>query len=86
MLQPGMKWLVVLIVSTLVLIWRLIDFARETIDGEFGMNRGGFLLMGTGAKIIELIIIFVCIAVIGYAIVNLVRLYRPGPPGDRENR
>jgi len=86
MLQPRLKWLVVLIVSALVLIWRLIDFAREMIDGEFGMNRGGFLLMGTGAKIIELIIIFACIVLIGYAIVNLARLYRPGPPGDRKKR
>ncbi len=74
MLKLNLKWLALLFVSSLVFIWRLIDFAYEaTIEG-FHMTRGGFELRGADAEVIELIIIIVSIALIWKAITNIVRL------------
>lgn len=87
MLQSRLKkWLAVLFISTPVLIWRLVDFAHETQDGIYGMNRIGFLFMGTPAEVVELVIIFICIVLVWISIVNLVRLRRSRSPGDGEKR
>jgi hypothetical protein len=79
-LKANYKWFVLLLVSTLVLIWRLIDFSYDSVNG-FAMTRGGFVLKGAGAAIIELVIILGCIVFIWLVITNIVRLYLSKPSG-----
>jgi len=74
-LKLKLKWFVLLIVSTVVLIWRLIDFAYESADGVFHMTRGGIVLWGSDAEIIEIAMILGNILIIWKSITSLVRLY-----------
>lgn len=61
-LAPKLKWTVVLIVSSLVLIWRVLDFVYEAIGEDFHMTRGGFSLSGPVAEIVEMLfIIFILV-------------------------
>ena len=73
-MQSKIKWFVLLLISTPVLIWRLIDFTYEMVNG-FGMARGGFVLQGADAVIIELVIILGCIVLIWIAITSIIRLH-----------
>ncbi len=73
MQRSKLKWYVLLFVSSLVLVWRLIDFAYEAAYDGFHMTRGGFELKGLGAEIIEIAIIFASIAIIWKALINLMR-------------
>ncbi len=74
-----LKWFVLLLVSSLVLIWRLMDFVYEATKEDFHMTRAGFELSGSDAEVIELLIILGSIVLIWKAIINLVRLHLPKP-------
>jgi hypothetical protein len=65
------KWVVLLFVSTLVAVWRLVDFAYEAVDGELHINRGGLALIGKDATALELVMILTALAIAWLAIVKL---------------
>ncbi|MGD2136729.1 MAG: hypothetical protein PVF08_00625 [Gammaproteobacteria bacterium] len=71
--RDNRKWVVLLLASTLALIWRLTDLVYEEITGVYGITRGGFVLLGTGAAILELVIILACVIGMWIAIKHLVR-------------
>ena len=71
-LQARIKWFILLLISTLILMWRLIDFVNEVVIEEFQMTRGGFELRGPLVEIIELVIILGSIALMWKAITKLV--------------
>lgn len=75
MLKTRLKWIVLLLVSSLVLIWRSVDFTNEAVNEGFHMTRGGIALWGGDAEVIQIIIILGSLAFIWKAIVNLVRLH-----------
>ncbi len=83
MLRSKQKWYVLLFVSSLVLIWRLIDFADEVAYDGFHMTRGGFELKGSGAGVIEIAIILASIALIGKALKNLIGLQSAKKKGKK---
>ncbi len=79
MLKSKSKWFVLLIVSTLVFIWRLMDFVYEAANEGFHMTRSGLVLWGSDAEVIEIAIILGSIALIWKAITSLVRLHLTNP-------
>lgn len=81
--RSKLKWYVLLFVSSLVLVWRLVDFADEVAYDGFHMTRGGFELEGSGAGVIEVAIILACIALIGKALKNLLRLQSAKKKGKK---
>jgi len=75
MLRTKFKWYVLLAISSLVLIWRLVDFSYELAYEGFHITRGGFELKGSGAGAIEIAIILAIIALIWKVLKNLLRLH-----------
>jgi hypothetical protein len=72
------KWAILLCVSTLVAVWRLVDFGDEAVNGSLHINRGGLALIGKDATAAELIIIVAALAVAWLAIVKLSgKSYKP---------
>lgn len=63
MLISSAKWLVLLFTSV-VLSWRLIDHFDEAFNGGFHMTRGGMALWGVNAEVAQLVIILGCIALL----------------------
>jgi len=79
MQELSLKWFALLLVSTSVLIWRLIDFTDEAVNQAFHMTRGSLNINGAEAEVLQLILIFVTIAFIWNSIANLVRLHLTNP-------
>ena len=75
MFSSKLKWSVLLFASSLVLLWRLIDFAYEVADRGFYITRGGLALNGSVAEAIEVAIILSSIVLIWKAITNLLHLH-----------
>jgi hypothetical protein len=69
-----LKWLVLLLTSTLVLVWRTTDFIFEAVHEGFHMTRCGLAVWGADAEVLQLMIILVCIALIWKAIKRLAAL------------
>ena len=63
MLISSARWLVLLFTSV-VLSWRLIDHFDEAFNGGFHMTRGGLALQGVNAEAVQLVIILGCLALI----------------------
>jgi len=80
MLRSKLNWYAVLLGSSLVLVWRLIDFVYEAADGGHQMTRVGLALKGRDAEVIELAIILGSILLIWKAISNILRLHRIKTP------
>lgn len=74
-----LTWLGLLLTTTPVLVWRIMDFTYEAGHEGFHMTRGGFGLRGAYAEVLQLVIIFVCVAVIWKAIDGLVRSHPTNP-------
>jgi uncharacterized membrane protein len=79
MRKLSLKWFALLLVSSLVLIWRLVDFAYEAANEGFHMTRGGFVLRGPDAGVLQLVIILGSIAIVWNAVTNLVHLHLTNP-------
>ena len=75
MLKSKINWFVLWFASSLVLIWRLVDFADEAVNDGFHMTRGGLAVFGPDAGIIQLLIILASIALVWKASASLVRLH-----------
>jgi hypothetical protein len=73
MLLKKFTWLLVLLASLLVLLWRLIDFAIEAVRHDFHMSRFGLALRGTSAGALQLVIILFLAALVLSASIGLVR-------------
>jgi len=84
MRQLSVKWTVVLLSSTSVLIWRLVDFANEAASQDFHMTRIGLALRGPDAEVLQLLIILGSIAVMWNALTKLVRSHLIDP--SRQSR
>lgn len=75
MLRSKFKWYILLLVSSVVLIWRLLDFVYEAVNEGVHMTRGGFALQGAAAEVIEVAIILGSLALTWNAITNLMHLH-----------
>lgn len=75
MLKSKLKWSVLLLLTALVLLWRVTDFALEAAGGGFHMTRGGLAIWGAEAEVIELVIILAGIILVWKAVANLIRLH-----------
>ncbi|MFV8819291.1 hypothetical protein ACNKU3_16230 [Haliea sp. E17] len=72
-------WLGLLLAAFPVLLWRLLDFAQEAVEG-FKITRGGLEIWGTKAELIELAIIAGSLALVVKAAVSLIHLRSHTPP------
>ena len=79
MLKSKLKGSVLLLISSLVLVWRVMDYAIEAANEGFHMTRGGFVLRGVDAQIIEIVVILSIIALIWMVLTNLVQLNLTNP-------
>jgi hypothetical protein len=77
----SLKWAALLLLSTSTLVWRLVDFADEAANEAFHMTRLGIALQGADAEALQLLIILGSIALMGNAMINLVRLHFPTSAG-----
>ena len=74
-----LKWYSILILACFLFVWRVGDFVTEAFDKGFKMTQAGVLVFGSAAGILEVIIIFGTIGIIGMAITVLMNLYSENP-------
>jgi len=55
MQKLSLKWFALLLVSSSVFMWRLIDFFDEAVNHAFHMTRGGLDLKGVEAEVLQLL-------------------------------
>jgi hypothetical protein len=79
MMQSKLTWIFLLIVSTIVLVWRLLDFTYEALGEGFQMTRGGLMLKGFVAGVSELAIILVIVVLVLKSLSTLMRLHNTRP-------
>lgn len=72
MFTPKLRWLGALLISGLLLLWRVLDFLDEGIHHDYHMSRVGLSVMGHRAEWLQILLILVCLAAV---LVSLARLW-----------
>ncbi len=61
MLTPKLRWLGALLISVLLLLWRVLDFLDEGLHHDYHMSRVGLSVMGHRAEWLQILLILVCL-------------------------
>lgn len=72
MLTPQWRWRSALLISGLLLVWRLLDFLDEGQHQDYHMSRAGLSLFGRSAEWLQLLLILACL---GGVLLCLARLW-----------
>jgi len=76
MLTPKRRWQGALLLCTLLLVWRLLDFLDEAQQG-YHMTRIGLSLFGRRAEWLQLLLILACLGGVLLCLGRLWWLRRP---------
>lgn len=72
MLTPKLRWLGALLLSGLLLLWRVLDFLDEARHQDYHMSRVGLSVFGLEAEWIQMLLILACL---GGVLLSLARLW-----------
>ncbi|GAA4494727.1 hypothetical protein [Pseudaeromonas paramecii] len=72
MLTPKLRWWSALLISALLLLWRLLDFLDEARHHDYHISRVGLSVFGGKAEWLQLLLILACL---GGVLLSLARLW-----------